>query len=161
MNSAHNNDTLPIQNPYSTSRISAVTRSSFDSPEALRGLDADDLAAIDALPASSALLIVRRGPNAGARFLLNADSVTAGRSPKSDIFLDDVTVSRAHATFERTHEGFSVRDMGSLNGTYVNNELVEHTQLHTNDEVRIGRYQLTFFASAQAPLAQGSSEQVA
>lgn len=133
-----------------TSKISAVTRHNIDAPVPLRGLDADDLAAIDALPPTSALLIARRGPNAGARFLLNSDQTTAGRHPKSDIFLDDVTVSRRHAVFERHNGVFSVRDLGSLNGTYVNREIADEAQLRTNDEVRIGKYQFTFFASARA-----------
>src|SRR5215467_11470698 len=72
-----------------------------------------------ALPLGSALLVVKRGPNAGSRFLLDSDLTTAGRHPESDIFLDDVTVSRRHAEFYRHPRGFTVRDVGSLNGTYV------------------------------------------
>ena len=133
----------------STSKISAVTRTVFDAPYKLRGIDADDIAAIDALPATSALLIARRGPNAGARFLLNSDEVVAGRHPRSDIFLDDVTVSRRHASFLRSENGFIITDAGSLNGTYVNGELVESVALLDGDEVRIGKYQFTFFMSPQ------------
>ena len=139
----------PESDPFSTSQISAVTREELNAPVKLRGLDADDLAAIEALPAASALLIARIGPNAGARFLLNSDTTTAGRSPKSDIFLDDVTVSRAHAEFEREGATFMVRDLGSLNGTYVNGEIVDTAPLKHHDEVRIGKYRFTFFASAQ------------
>ena len=76
--------------------------------------------AVDALPPGSALLVVKRGPNAGSRFLLDPDVTTAGRHPDSDIFLDDVTVSRRHAEFRREGGGFVVHDVGSLNGTYVN-----------------------------------------
>ena len=133
----------------STSRISAVTRASVEGPYKLRGLDADDLAAIDALPATSALLIARRGSNAGARFLLNADKIAAGRSTKVEIFLDDVTVSRRHAYFLRSGSSFTIKDAGSLNGTYVNNELIDEAELANGDEVRIGKYQFTFFASPQ------------
>ncbi len=79
-----------------------------------------DQATVDALRPGTALLVVLRGPNTGARFLLDDDEVSSGRHPDSDIFLDDVTVSRKHAVFSRTDRGFVVRDVGSLNGTYVN-----------------------------------------
>ncbi|MGH3273461.1 MAG: FHA domain-containing protein, partial [Streptosporangiaceae bacterium] len=93
-----------------------------------------DSAALDALPVGTALLVVRRGPNAGSRFLLDADLTLAGRHPDSDIFLDDVTVSRRHAEFYRHGGRFSVRDVGSLNGTYVNRERIEETGLGGGDE---------------------------
>ena len=109
------------------------------------GLSGADQAAIDALPPSSALLVVRRGPNSGSRFLLDSDTTTAGRHPSSDIFLDDVTVSRRHAEFVRTGEGFSVRDVGSLNGTYVNRERIDETELSGGDEVQVGKYRLVFY----------------
>src|SRR3954449_8519019 len=85
-----------------------------------RQLSAIDAAAVDALPVGSALLVVQKGPGAGSRFLLDKDVVTAGRHADSEIFLDDVTVSRRHATFTREGDTFSVADAGSLNGTYVN-----------------------------------------
>ena len=88
-----------------------------------------------------------RGPNTGARFLLDDDEVMSGRHPDSDIFLDDVTVSRKHAVFRRTPGGFVVRDVGSLNGTYVNRELVDEITLTTGDEVQIGKFRLVFYAS--------------
>jgi pSer/pThr/pTyr-binding forkhead associated (FHA) protein len=113
------------------------------------GLSAEDEAAVNALPHGSALLIVQRGPNAGSRFLLNTDLVTAGRHQKSDIFLDDISVSRRHASFLRTPDGTMVRDSGSLNGTYVNRELVDETLLQHGDEVQIGKYRLVYFASPQ------------
>jgi pSer/pThr/pTyr-binding forkhead associated (FHA) protein len=90
--------------------------------------------------------VVRRGPNAGARFLLDHDVTTSGRHPDSDIFLDDVTVSRRHAEFHRTATGFTVRDVGSLNGTYVNRERVESATLNNADEVQIGKFRLVFIA---------------
>ena len=113
------------------------------------GLSAEDEAAVNALPHGSALLIVQRGPNAGSRFLLNTDLVTAGRHQKSDIFLDDISVSRRHVSFLRTPEGTMVRDAGSLNGTYVNRELVDEMLLQHGDEVQIGKYRLVYFASPQ------------
>ncbi len=111
------------------------------------GLTPADQAAIEALPAGSALLVVRRGPNAGARFLLDAPRTTAGRRPDSDIFLDDVTVSRKHAEFLRRDGGFVVRDVGSLNGTYVQRDRIEEAVLRDGDEVQIGKYRMIFHPS--------------
>ncbi|GHB78459.1 hypothetical protein GCM10010347_56220 [Streptomyces cirratus] len=105
-------------------------------------------AAVEALPPGSALLIVRRGPNSGSRFLLDGELTTAGRHPQSDIFLDDVTVSRRHVEFRRSQDGgFTVSDVGSLNGTYVNREPIDSVALHNGDEVQIGKYRLVFYAS--------------
>ncbi|WP_079065539.1 FHA domain-containing protein [Streptomyces olivochromogenes] len=105
-------------------------------------------AAVDALPLGSALLVVRRGPNSGSRFLLDGDLTTAGRHPQSDIFLDDVTVSRRHVEFRRAADGsFTVADVGSLNGTYVNRERIDSVPLSNGDEVQIGKYRLVFYAS--------------
>ncbi|MFJ7423775.1 FHA domain-containing protein [Streptomyces uncialis] len=105
-------------------------------------------AAVDALPLGSALLVVRRGPNSGSRFLLDGELTTAGRHPQSDIFLDDVTVSRRHVEFRRGTDGlFTVSDVGSLNGTYVNRERIDEVRLSNGDEVQIGKYRLVFYAS--------------
>jgi FHA domain/zinc-ribbon domain len=112
-----------------------------------RALGDADAAAIDALPPGSALLVVQRGPSAGSRFLLDTDVVAAGRHPESEIFLDDVTVSRRHAEFRRTPEGFTVADVGSLNGTYVNRDRIDEVALQGGDEVQIGKYRLVYFAS--------------
>ncbi|WP_189300041.1 FHA domain-containing protein [Streptomyces albospinus] len=105
-------------------------------------------AAVDALPLGSALLVVRRGPNSGSRFLLDGELTTAGRHPQGDIFLDDVTVSRSHVEFRRGPDGrFTVTDVGSLNGTYVNRERIDTVVLANGDEVQIGKYRLVFYAS--------------
>lgn len=141
--------------PRSTTRFTAITSQS-ESQAKSRGLDAEDLATINALPATSALLISLHGPNTGARFLLNADSTTVGRHPKSDIFLDDVTVSRKHAYFLRSGSDFYVRDSRSLNGTYVNFQQIEEARLSDGDEVRIGKFQLIFYGSPQAEKADSS-----
>jgi pSer/pThr/pTyr-binding forkhead associated (FHA) protein len=106
-----------------------------------------DQAAIEALPVGSALLIVQRGPNAGARFLLDAERTTAGRHPGSDIFLDDVTVSRKHAEFVRREGQFLVRDVGSLNGTYVRRDRIDEVVLRDGDEVQIGKFRMIFHPS--------------
>jgi predicted nucleic acid-binding Zn-ribbon protein len=109
-----------------------------------RSLNDSDAAAVDALPVGSALLVVQRGPSAGSRFLLDTDVVSAGRHPDSEIFLDDVTVSRRHAEFRRTGDGYTVADVGSLNGTYVNRDRIDEVALQGGDEVQIGKYRLTF-----------------
>ena len=115
----------------------------------MEGDDPDDVTAeiIDELPTGFALLVVQRGPNAGSRFLLDQEVTTAGRHPDSDIFLDDVTVSRKHATFTRTPSGYIVSDAGSLNGTYLNRERIESAALGNGDEVQIGKFRLLFFTS--------------
>jgi pSer/pThr/pTyr-binding forkhead associated (FHA) protein len=97
------------------------------------------------LEQGQALLVVQRGPNAGSKFLIDKDVTTAGRHPESDIFLDDVTVSRRHAEFRREDGRFSVHDVGSLNGTYVNRRRVDESQLATGDELQIGKFKLTFY----------------
>jgi hypothetical protein len=103
-----------------------------------------DYSVADSLPPGTALLIVLRGPNAGSRFLLDDDFTSTGRHPDSDIFLDDVTVSRRHAEFYRSGDRFTVRDVGSLNGTYVNRERIEEAELFGGDEVQIGKFRLLF-----------------
>lgn len=102
----------------------------------------------ETIPEGAALLVVKRGPNAGARFLLDQPATSAGRHPESDIFLDDVTVSRRHAEFRATDGGFVVVDLGSLNGTYVNREPKDEAPLTTGDEVQIGKFRLVFIASS-------------
>jgi hypothetical protein len=114
-----------------------------------RQLTAADAAAVDALPRGNALLLALRGPEAGSRFLLDTDLVTVGRHPESDIFLDDVTVSRRHAEFYREEASFTVHDVGSLNGTYVNHGLIDRVQLADGDEVQIGKYRLVFYAGRE------------
>jgi len=109
----------------------------------------DDVAAVENLPAGSAMLLVQRGPDAGARFLLDTDVVTVGRHPDSDIFLDDISVSRRHATFTRGDSGYVVSDLGSLNGSYVNRDRIDSdVTLTGGDEVQIGKYRLIYFAGS-------------
>ncbi len=113
-------------------------------------LSTDDQATIEALRPGTALLLVLRGPNTGARFLLDAPTTTTGRHPDSDIFLDDVTVSRKHAVFQLEGDAFVVRDVGSLNGTYVNRERIDSAVLRPGDEVQIGKYRLVFHTARRA-----------
>jgi pSer/pThr/pTyr-binding forkhead associated (FHA) protein len=105
---------------------------------------------VEGLPAGSALLVVKRGPNAGSRFLLDQPRTSAGRHPDSDIFLDDVTVSRRHAEFRLETSEFQVVDVGSLNGTYVNREPVDSAVLANGDEVQIGKFRLVFLTGPKS-----------
>lgn len=102
---------------------------------------------VEGLPEGSALLVVKRGPNAGSRFLLDQSVTTSGRHPDSDIFLDDVTVSRRHAEFRMEGDKFEVVDVGSLNGTYVNREPKNSAALSNGDEVQIGKFRLVFLTA--------------
>lgn len=95
-------------------------------------------------PAGVGLLVVKRGPNAGSRFMLGDGATTIGRNPASDIFLDDVTVSRRHAEISHGEGQFTVTDAGSLNGTYLNRERIEKAVLHSGDELQIGKFRLVF-----------------
>lgn len=99
----------------------------------------------DDLAGGAALLVVRRGPNEGSKYKLDAEVTRAGRHPDSDIFLDDITVSRRHAEIIRRADGFHVVDVGSLNGTYVNRDRVEDAKLGNGDELQIGKFKLVFF----------------
>ena len=104
---------------------------------------------LEGLPEGMGMLVVKRGPNAGSRFMLEADVTRAGRHPDSEIFLDDITVSRRHAEFVRQGPGYVVRDVGSLNGTYLNRERLEEAPLDHGDEVQIGKFKLVFLASGE------------
>ncbi len=143
--------------PDSSDSTSTVTLTPVDSDTSGDGseLSSEDVAALDGLPSGSALLVVQRGPSAGSRFLLDTAEVSAGRHPDSDIFLDDVTVSRRHAVFRRTADGFVVADVGSLNGTYVNRDRIDEILLSGGDEVQVGKYRLVYYPSA-ADTAAGS-----
>ncbi|HEY2129686.1 MAG TPA: FHA domain-containing protein [Streptosporangiaceae bacterium] len=110
---------------------------------------------LESLPPGVALLVVKRGPNAGSRFLLDSDITTAGRHRDSHIFLDDVTVSRRHAEFYRRGDRFTVRDVGSLNGTYVNQERIEEAPLIGGDEVQIGKFRLVFLTGRRPQVERG------
>ncbi|MFE5797518.1 FHA domain-containing protein [Streptomyces sp. NPDC056503] len=143
----------PERPSETTSTISISGLEAYDAETtgqiAMPALSPEALAAVEALPPGSALLVVRRGPNSGSRFLLDGELTTAGRHPQSDIFLDDFTVSRRHVEFRRRQDGsFTVADVGSLNGTYLNREPIDSDVVLSNgDEVQIGKYRLVFYAS--------------
>lgn len=101
---------------------------------------------VEPLEEGSAILVIKKGPDAGMRFVINRDVIVIGRHPESDIFLDDITVSRRHAEIRREESGFSLHDTGSLNGTYLNRERIEIVSLGKGDEIQIGKFRLLFFA---------------
>jgi len=109
-------------------------------------LSAQEREIVSQLPKNSAMLIVIAGANKGARFLIDSDETTIGRDPKSEIFLDDVTVSRVHAKILRDESGdFKVKDQGSLNGSYLNAHQISESNLAVGDEIQIGKFRLTYF----------------
>jgi hypothetical protein len=124
-------------------QTTTLSMAGLETTEEHGGADVGDVG-VESLPSGTALLVVKRGPNAGSRFLLDKDVTTVGRHPESDIFLDDVTVSRRHAEFTRVGDGFVVRDVGSLNGTYLNRERLEEAPLSNGDEVQIGKFRLVY-----------------
>jgi pSer/pThr/pTyr-binding forkhead associated (FHA) protein len=99
--------------------------------------------------AEGPVLIVRKGPEIGERFYIERDRLTIGRDPHSDIFLNDVTVSRTHAVVTREEDTVSIRDTGSLNGTYVNGSCVDQTVLNSGDSVQLGTFQMVFLAGGE------------
>jgi pSer/pThr/pTyr-binding forkhead associated (FHA) protein len=107
--------------------------------EALAETGAEELAVELPVPADTGVLVVRHGPSAGTRFVLVGQTTAVGRHPESDIFLDDITVSRRHAEIVRAEDGYRIRDLGSLNGTYLNHERIEDAKLRSGDEVQIGK----------------------
>ena len=112
-------------------------------------VDEEITVGFDGVPEGVGMLVVKRGPNAGSKFMLDAEVTRAGRHPESDIFLDDITVSRRHAEFQRGGDGYVVRDVGSLNGTYLNRERIDEEKLNNGDEVQIGKFKLVFLTGGE------------
>jgi len=134
-----------------TTTLHLGLRTASDSPagaldEFLATVSAADRSVIEEIAQSQekAMLIINRGSNLGSRFLITAQGASIGRSSGSDVFLDDVTVSRSHAKIESTSSGFSLKDSGSLNGTYVNNDSITEHVLHSGDQIQIGKFHLLF-----------------
>jgi hypothetical protein len=113
-------------------------------------VEAEEEAHLRELEPGQACLIVRRGPAAGTKFLLDREVVTVGRHRESDIFLNDITVSRRHAELHRDGDRYSVTDLGSLNGTYVNRSRVDSSKLTNGDELQVGKFRLLFLAKEAA-----------
>jgi pSer/pThr/pTyr-binding forkhead associated (FHA) protein len=149
-------------NDQTSEEVTVETTSVFRA-DFLNELDAQDkvvdapVSGVEGLPHGSALLVVKRGPNAGSRFLLDQAVTSAGRHPDSDIFLDDVTVSRRHAEFRLENNEFQVVDVGSLNGTYVNREPVDSAVLANGDEVQIGKFRLVFLTGPKTETQQSGA----
>ena len=115
-------------------------------------LDPGDL--LYGVPSGGAVLVVTRGPNSGSRYVLAPEAgaiVTIGRHPESDVFLDDITVSRRHAEVRHNGGAFSAHDVGSLNGTYLNRERMDTAPLSSGDELQVGKFRLLFLAQTQGP----------
>ena len=121
---------------------SSDTTVSFMPTELEAELDEEVHISPEEVEAGRGVLVVKRGPNAGSKYFLDSDVTQIGRHPESDIFLDDITVSRRHAEIRRDATGFSMHDVGSLNGTYVNRERVEGAELRSEDEIQIGKFKL-------------------
>jgi pSer/pThr/pTyr-binding forkhead associated (FHA) protein len=125
--------------------VAASPESAIDA--ILASIDSESSSAIHAIidgNGDRSMVVIHRGPSKGARFLIAENKCSIGRSPESAIFLDDVTVSRAHAQISKNPQGFELLDLGSLNGTYVNNGSVKSVQLKTGDEIQIGKFHLIF-----------------
>ena len=146
----------PKSNSELTSTLHLGVRSVVDgSPESalsalLSSASENDRAALTAIldgPADRAMVVIHRGPAKGARFLIDQSEVAVGRSVESPIFLDDVTVSRKHALIERKGGIFTLRDLGSLNGTYLNNQSVSTADLTSGDEIQIGKFHMLFISA--------------
>ena len=132
----------------STLHFSALrsVRNQRNIEEIFSSLSSEEREILSQLPRQSAMLVVLAGANKGARFLINNEVTLIGRDPTSEIFLDDVTVSRKHAQIARDGDYYSIVDSGSLNGTYLNSQPVTRERLVVGDEVHIGKYRLTYFS---------------
>jgi pSer/pThr/pTyr-binding forkhead associated (FHA) protein len=129
------------------SLLRAEIREELDTQSAVAEA-ADDMAT---LARGSAMLVVKRGPNVGAKFVLDQPVMAAGRHPASDIFLDDITVSRRHAEFRNENGAFRVVDLGSLNRTYLNREPVDSAVLANGDVLQVGNFRLVFLTAPTMP----------
>lgn len=118
----------------------------------LSASNADEQEVISAVmggPADSAMVFIHRGPSRGARFLITSTGVSIGRSATNEVFLDDVTVSRSHARIKYEDKSFHFSDLGSLNGSYINNKETSSHTLKTGDEIQIGKFHLLFIGAQQ------------
>ena len=111
----------------------------------LNALSIEERSVVDALPKGVGILIALSGPSTSSRFLLDSKSVKIGRDLNNEICFDDITVSRSHAMIEKNENGYSIRDLGSLNGTYLNAVAIKESTIIAGDEIQIGKYHLTLF----------------
>ncbi len=124
------------------------TTSSLPVIETESGEEIEVVLAPETISRGEAILIIKKGPEAGARFTIDKEITTAGRHPESDIFLDDITVSRRHLEIRRVDDQFEIVDVGSLNGTYVNKERIDRSVLKDGDEIQIGKFKMIFFTGS-------------
>jgi hypothetical protein len=135
-----------------TTRSEAATSSAALIESLLEDGSAEEQAVLQEVMGGSgdkAMVLIHRGPSRGARFLITSSGVTIGRAPSSDIFLDDVTVSRSHASISYVNGSFNFSDSGSLNGSYINNEQCSSHHLVTGDEIQIGKFHMLFIGAKQ------------
>jgi pSer/pThr/pTyr-binding forkhead associated (FHA) protein len=111
----------------------------------LNALSIEERSVVDALPKGVGILIALSGPSISSRFLLDSKNVKIGRDLNNEICFDDITVSRSHAMIEKNENGYSIRDLGSLNGTYLNAVAIKESSIIAGDEIQIGKYHLTLF----------------
>lgn len=114
------------------------------SEDLLKSLTIEQKNVVSNLPKGEGILLVLKGAGAGARFLLDAVETKIGRDTSNEIQLDDITVSRSHAMITKK-DGYSIKDLGSLNGTYLNAIAVREATVNAGDEIQIGKYHLTLF----------------
>jgi len=141
-------ESTPASDLTSTIHLSALrsVRNQRNIEEIFSSLSQQERDVLSQLPRTSAMLVVVAGASKGSRFLIKSDLTSIGRDPSSEIFLDDVTVSRKHAQIVRTAEGFKVIDCGSLNGSYLNSVPISEEKLNVGDELHIGKFRLTYFS---------------
>jgi len=111
----------------------------------LNALSIEERSVVNALPKGVGILIALSGPSISSRFLLDSKNVKIGRDLNNEICFDDITVSRSHAMIEKNEKGYSIRDLGSLNGTYLNAVAIKESSIIAGDEIQIGKYHLTLF----------------
>ena len=114
------------------------------SADLFNSLNSEQQEVVKNLPENEGILLVLKGPGAGARYLLDTNQTKIGRDTNNDIHLDDITVSRSHAMISK-NSGYSIKDLGSLNGTYLNVISVKESNIKAGDEIQIGKYHLTLF----------------
>jgi pSer/pThr/pTyr-binding forkhead associated (FHA) protein len=114
------------------------------SADLFNSLNSEQQEVVKNLPENEGILLVLKGPGAGARYLLDTNQTKIGRDTNNDIHLDDITVSRSHAMISKNN-GYSIKDLGSLNGTYLNVISVKESNIKAGDEIQIGKYHLTLF----------------
>ena len=124
-------------------QLRSIPQENF-SADLLNSLNSEQQEVVRNLPENEGILLVLKGPGAGARYLLDSKQTKIGRDTNNDIHLDDITVSRSHAMVSKG-DGYSIKDLGSLNGPYLNAISVKEAVIKAGDEIQVGKYHLTLF----------------